>query len=109
MPDDQIQQSIWEQLQNMATPIESMVLNWNKNSTEYVFEIVFVGKMKGVSECQATDEKARCYLEIGYANSCDYNALNRLIMAGRRLYFRFREDSPMLQRDLSKYKYFVCR
>jgi len=44
-------------------------------------------------------------VEVGRVDNIECNALNKLSLEGRRLYFRLRKEFPMLQRKLSAYKY----
>lgn len=105
MPDDQIRQWIREQLQQMGNAVETMVLTWGKTRTEYVLEIVLTGERRNAPECLGIGQKTSHHLKIGHVNACEYDALNKLSMEGRRLYFRLRKEFPMLRRKLSVYKY----
>ena len=100
MPDDQIRQRIREQLQQMGSTVESMVLTWTKTQTDYVLEIVLTGE---TADVPGTPERRS--VEVGRVGNIEYNALNKLSMEGRRLHFRLRKDFPMLRRKLSAYKY----
>ena len=98
LPDDQIRRELLQQLQEMGSPPDSMVLTWRKEKLEYLLEIVLTRKA-------ATVEPWR--LTVGSVRVHDCDALNRLAIAGRRLYFRLREEFPALQRKLSRYQYFT--
>ena len=106
MPDDQIQQEIKEQMQKMEGPIDSMVLTWEKTRTEYVLEIVLIGEAKDGCGYSEAGEKTNYRLRIGQINVNEFDALSRLSVVGRRLYFRLRDEFPMLRLKLSTYKYF---
>lgn len=99
LPDDQIRRELSEQLQELDGPPDSMVLTWRKEKLEYLLEIVLTGKTAA--------EKSARRLIVGRVHVHDCDALNRLAMAGRRLYFRLREEFPALQRKLSRYQYFT--
>lgn len=93
LPDEQIRQGIREQLQGLDSPPESMMLIWRKEKMEYLLEIVLEGTTQ--------------QLTVGRIGVFEYDALNRLAIAGRRLYFRLRKEFPTLQRKLSRYQYFT--
>lgn len=42
---------------------------------------------------------------VSCIDECEYDAWNKLVVAGRRLYFRTRKEFPMLQRKLSIYRF----
>ena len=98
LPDDQIRRELSQQLQELGRPPDSMVLTWRKEKLEYLLEIVLTG--------DAAEEPLR-RLTVGRVRIHDGDALNRLAIAGRRLYFRLREEFPALQRKLSRYQYFT--
>ena len=97
LPDEEIRQKLSEKLQELGDSPERMVLTWRKEKLEYLLEIVMDG---------AGEEPAR-RLVVGRVHVNDCDALNRLAIAGRRLYFRLREEFPALQRKLSRYQYFT--
>jgi len=105
MADGQIRQNIREQMQRMESSIESMVLTWAKTEAEYVLEIILIGEAKDDCGYSEAGEMMNYHLRIGQINVHEFDALNRLSMAGRSLYFRLRKEFPMLQRKLSTYKY----
>lgn len=97
LPDEEIRQKLSEKLQEPSGPPERMVLTWRKEKLEYLLEIVMAG----------TAEESAQRLVVGRVHVNDCDALNRLAIAGRRLYFRLREEFPALQRKLSRYQYFT--
>lgn len=105
MSDDQIQQSIKEELQKMESPIGSMVLTWEKTRTEYFLEIIMRGDAKVVCRCSEAGDTADYHLVVGKISAYEYDAVNKLFVAGRRLFFRLKKDFPMLRCKLSTYKY----
>lgn len=100
LPDDEIRQIVDREIASMESPLKSMVLTWKKVRTEYRLEIILTEE---VVEGFAVPE-TRC-VTVACIGECEYDARNKLVMAGRRLYFRLRNDFPMLQRRLSTYKY----
>lgn len=100
LPDDQIRRELSQQLQELGGAPESMVLTWRREKMEYLLEIVLTG--------ETAAEKPR-RLTVGRVHVHDCDALNRLAIAGRRLYFRLREEFPALQRKLSRYRYQTLR
>lgn len=100
LSDDEIRARVDRELLRMTRPVKSMVLTWTKNRTEYMLEIVLTGETADVPR-----PPERRSVEVGRVGNIEYNALNKLSMEGRRLYFRLRKDFPMLRRKLSAYKY----
>lgn len=95
MSDEQIRQGIQERLQGLDSQPESMLLTWRREQMEYLLEIVIEGTTQ--------------QLTVGRIGVFEYDALNRLAIAGRRLYFRLRKEFPTLQRKLSRYQYQTLR
>ena len=100
LSDDEIRLIVEREISSVKHPLKSMVLTWEKVQREYLLEIILTEE---VAEGSATPE-ARC-ITIGCIGECEYNAPNRLLMAGRRVYFRLRKDFPMLRRRLSISRY----
>ena len=94
VPDEQIRRMLIEQIEGLGCNPESMVLVWRKEKQMYLLEILLAVN---------SGEKRR--LAVGYVYSYEYDALNRLATAGRKLYFRLRKEFPILQRKLSIYQY----
>lgn len=100
LPDDEIRRAVDREVSSMVHPVKSMVLTWEKLRTEYVLEIVLSAD---TAEGQETTGTRR--IAVGCVSEREYDALNKLVMAGRRLYFRLRGDYPKLRRRLSTYRY----
>jgi hypothetical protein len=100
LPDDEICRAIDREISSMERPLKSMVLTWKKVRREYRLEIILTEE---VVEGLAVPE-TRC-VTVGCVGEREYDARNKLVVAGRRLYFRLRKDFPMLQRKLNTYKY----
>lgn len=101
LEDQEISKCIQECMEELEFAAESMELRWDRTTTDYCLIITITEREKnGVSVL-------RHNIQIGRIGIHEADALNKLIMAGRRIYFRLRRDFPMLQRKLSKYQYFV--
>lgn len=100
LPDDEIRQIVKREISSMKCPLTSMVLTWKKARTEYLLEIVLTEEAAKDSVAPTT----RC-VALGWVGECEYDALNKLFVAGRRLFLRLKKDFPMLRCKLSKYKY----
>jgi len=100
LADEEICSLVDREILAMSQPVKSMVLTWTKTQTDYVLEIVLTGE---TADVPGTPERRS--VEVGRVGNIEYNALNKLSMEGRRLYFRLRKDFPMLRRKLSAYKY----
>ncbi len=98
LPDEDIREAIYQKIHLMESSSEGMELRWEKTSAEYLLEIV-------VYSTPQSDIKEQRII-VGRIRGDEYNALGRLIMAGRRLYFRLHGEFPMLRRWLSSYRYF---
>ena len=99
MPDDEIRQKLHEQIRRLDMPPEDMILTWRKEGVEYLLEIVLTGSEMVQSQ----------RLTVGRVHSYAHDAMNALIMSGRRLYFRLRKEFPTLRRKLSRYKCFPIK
>ena len=102
LSDDEIRARVDRELLRMTRPVKSMALTWTKNRTEYVLEIVLSGETADFPEVPE-----RRSVEVGRVGSMEHDALNTLVMTGRRLYFRLRGNYPLLRRKLSTYRYFA--
>lgn len=100
LPDEEICLLVDREILTMSQPVKSMVLTWTKTQTDYVLEIVLTGETPDVPGAPE-----RRSVEVGRVDNIECNALNKLSLEGRRLYFRLRKEFPMLQRKLSAYKY----
>ena len=100
LPDDEIRLSVEREISSMKYPLKSMVLTWEKSQTEYCLVIILTEEI--IEGTAAPETK---HITVGYIDEKEYGALNTLVMAGRRLYFRLRNDFPILQRRLSTYRF----
>lgn len=100
LPDDVIHLFVEREICTMERPLESMVLTWEKDQTEYCLKIILT---EAIAEEMVVPETRS--VTIGYIDEREYGALNTLLMAGRRVYFRLRKDYPMLRRRLSAYRF----
>lgn len=100
LPDDEIRWIVERKIAEMKSPLKSMILTWEKERAGYRLKIILTEE---VAEESAVPE-TRC-VNIGYIDKWEYDALNSLIFAGRRLFFRLRKDFPMLRRKLSTYRF----
>ena len=100
LTDDEIRWLVDQELLLMSQPVKSMVLTWTTKQTDYVLEIVLTGETPDFPKMPE-----RRSVEISRVGSMEQNALNKLVMLGRRLYFRLRGNYPLLHRRLSTYRY----
>lgn len=98
--DEEIRSHVDRDIHAMSRPVKNMVLTWTKTQTDYVLETVLTEE---ASDVPGVPERRS--VKVGRVSNIECDALNKLSMAGRRLYFRLREDFPMLRRKLSAYKY----
>lgn len=100
LPDDEICRVINREIVSKERPPKSMVLTWGKVCREYHLAIVLTEEAAEDSAAPAT----RC-VTVGCIGECEYDALNKLFVAERKLLLRLKKDFPMLRCKLSTYKY----
>ena len=100
LPDDEIYRAVDREIRSMERPFKSMVLTWEKVRGEYHLEIVLTEEAAEDSVAPAR----RC-VTVGRVGECEYDALNKLLVAGRRLFLRLKKDFPMLRCKLSIYRF----
>lgn len=86
LPDDEIRLLVEREIGNMERPLKSIVLTWGKVRTEYRLEIILTEEG---AEGLVVPETRR--VTVGCVGECEYDAVNKLFVAGRRLFLRLRE------------------
>ena len=104
LADDEICRRLKGELLQMEHPIKSMELTWEKQRREYVLEIILTGDGSTTQE-----NPERRNVPVGRIAEGEYNALNQLVMAARRLHIRLKGEFPLLRRRLSTYRYVAQR
>ena len=100
LPDEEIRRAIEKELADMERPLKSMVLTWQKVRREYRLEIILTEEE---TEGSAVPE-VRC-VTVGSIGECEYDALNKLFLVGRRAFFRLKKEFPTMRCKLSIYRF----
>ena len=100
LPGEESCRAIEQELADMERPLKSMVLTWQKVRREYRLEIILT---EDVAEGSAVPEM-RC-VTVGSIGECEYDALNKLFLAGRRTFPRLKKKFPMMRCKLSIYRF----